>query len=51
MPYTEELKNLISVVENTRPERIARKRRGEEFPMISPEEAEEVLKKFHPDYK
>ena len=51
MPYTEDLKKLIRVVEKTRPERISRKRKGEEFTMISPEEAEEVLKKFHPDYK
>ena len=51
MPYTEELKNLISVVERTRPERVARKRRGEEFPLMSLEEAGEILKRFHPDYR
>jgi len=51
MPYTEELKSLIGVVEKTRPERVARKRRGEEFPMISLEERGKILKGFHPDYR
>lgn len=51
MPYTEELKSLIKVVEKTRPQRLARKKRGEEFPRISPDEAEAILKKYHPDYK
>ncbi|MFC1915386.1 FAD-binding protein [Chloroflexota bacterium] len=51
MPYTDELKNLIKMVEKTRPERIARKKRGEEFPAMSLDEREEILKKFHPDYK
>ena len=51
MPYTEELKRLIKVVEKTRSERIARKKRGEEFPTMTLEEREEILKKFHPDYR
>jgi len=51
MPYTEELKSLIKVVEKTRRERVAQKKRGEEFPKMSPDEADEVLKKYHPDYK
>ncbi len=51
MPYTEELKSLIKVVEKTRPQRLARKKRGDEFPRMSPDEAEAILKKFHPDYK
>jgi len=51
MPYTEELKNRIKAVEKTRPERLARKRQGKEFPMMSLEEREEILKKFHPDCK
>ncbi len=51
MPYTEELKRLIKVVEKTRPERIAKKRRGEEFSTMTLEEREEILKKFHPDYR
>ncbi len=49
MPYTEELKRLIKIVEKTRAERVARKRRGEEFPLMSMEERAEVLK-YHPDY-
>ena len=51
MPYTQELKNLIRVVGKTRSERIAGKRRGKEFPMMPLEESEELLKKFHPDYR
>ncbi|MFC2005180.1 succinate dehydrogenase/fumarate reductase flavoprotein subunit, partial [Chloroflexota bacterium] len=50
MPYTEEIKSLIKVVEKNRAERVARKKRGDEFPMMSPNEAEEILKKYHPDY-
>jgi succinate dehydrogenase/fumarate reductase flavoprotein subunit len=50
MPYTEELKRLLKVVEKTRPERLARKKKGEEFPLMSLEERAEVLK-HHPDYK
>jgi len=49
MPYTEELKRLLKVVEKTRPERLARKKKGEEFPLMSLEERAEVLK-HHPDY-
>jgi succinate dehydrogenase/fumarate reductase flavoprotein subunit len=51
MPYIEELKDLIKAVEKTRPERLARKKRGEEFPRMSLDEAEDILKKYHPDYK
>jgi succinate dehydrogenase/fumarate reductase flavoprotein subunit len=51
MPDTEELKNRIKAVEKTRPERVARKRQGKEFPTMSLEEREEILKKFHPDCK
>ncbi|HEY32287.1 MAG TPA: FAD-binding protein [Dehalococcoidia bacterium] len=51
MPYTSELKELIKVVERTRPERVARKKRGEDFPMMSLEERDDILKKYHPDYR
>jgi succinate dehydrogenase/fumarate reductase flavoprotein subunit len=50
MPYTEELKKLIKAVEKTRPERIARKKRGEEYPMMSLAERDKILKTFHPDH-
>jgi len=50
MPYTAELKQLIRKVEATRPARIERKRRGEEFPLLSLKEREERLRKYHPDY-
>ncbi|MEM5789750.1 MAG: FAD-binding protein, partial [Syntrophobacteraceae bacterium] len=38
-------------VEATRPERVARSRRGENFPALSLEERAVVLNKFHPDYQ
>ncbi|MFC1932722.1 FAD-binding protein [Chloroflexota bacterium] len=50
MPYSPELKELIKVVERTRPERLARKRQGEEFPFMSLQEREEMLR-YHPDYR
>jgi succinate dehydrogenase / fumarate reductase flavoprotein subunit/L-aspartate oxidase len=50
MPYTQELKQLIKRVEATRPARIEKKRRGEEFPLLSLKEREERLRKYHPDF-
>jgi succinate dehydrogenase/fumarate reductase flavoprotein subunit len=50
MPYTPELKELIKVVERTRQERVALKRSGGEFPMMSLDERERMLT-YHPDYK
>jgi succinate dehydrogenase/fumarate reductase flavoprotein subunit len=50
MPYTPELNELIKVVEKTRPERVARKQRGEEVPFLSLEARAEMLK-HHPDFK
>jgi succinate dehydrogenase / fumarate reductase flavoprotein subunit/L-aspartate oxidase len=51
MPYTSELKELIKRIEATRPARIEKKRKGEEFPLLSLKEREERLKKYHPDFK
>jgi succinate dehydrogenase / fumarate reductase flavoprotein subunit/L-aspartate oxidase len=51
MPYTGELKELIKRVEATRLARIEKKRRGEEFPLLSLKGREERLKKYHPDFK
>jgi len=50
MPYTQELKELIKKVEATRPVRIEKKRRGEEFRILSLKEREERLRKYHPDF-
>ena len=50
MPYTAELKKLIKVVEKTRPARVEKKKKGEEFPAMSLKEREEILK-YHPDFK
>jgi succinate dehydrogenase/fumarate reductase flavoprotein subunit len=51
MAYTPELRQLIKRVEATRLARVERKKRGEEFPMLSLKEREERLQKFHPDFK
>jgi succinate dehydrogenase / fumarate reductase flavoprotein subunit/L-aspartate oxidase len=50
MPYTPELKELIKKVEKTRPDRVERKRRGEEFTALSLQERQDILK-YHPDFK
>ena len=50
MAYTEELKNLIKVVEKTRPERVETKRGGGGFPPMSLDERADILK-YHPDFK
>jgi len=50
MPYTPELNRLIQKVEKTRPERVERKRRGEEFTPMTLQEREAILK-YHPDFK
>jgi len=51
MPYPKELERLKRKVEKTRPERIVKKRRGEEFPLMSLEERQALVSKYHPDYK
>src|SRR4030067_1283899 len=50
MPYTSELRELIKKVEATRPARIEKKRRGEEFRVLTWKEREERLRKYHPDF-
>ncbi|MDY6836073.1 MAG: FAD-binding protein [Chloroflexota bacterium] len=50
MPYTTELKQLIQIVEKTRPERVTRKKSGEDFSPMTLEERDAILRKFHPDY-
>ena len=50
MPYPEELKRLIKVVESTRAERVERKKRNEEVPFLSLDERTEMLQ-HHPDVK
>ncbi|MBI4881347.1 MAG: FAD-binding protein [Planctomycetes bacterium] len=50
MPYPQKLKDLIKVVEKTRPERVAKKKRDEEVPFLSLEQRAEMLKN-HPDFK
>lgn len=51
MGYTPELMELIKRVEKTRPERVARKKAGEEFPALTLDERKERLEKYHPDYR
>ncbi|MCP4584061.1 MAG: FAD-binding protein [candidate division Zixibacteria bacterium] len=50
MPYPEELKRLIKVVESTRAERVERKKRNEEVPFLSLDERKTMLDN-HPDFK
>ena len=50
MPYPAQLKELIKVVEKTRPERVERKKRGEEVPFLSLDGRKEILN-YHPDIK
>lgn len=49
--YPEELKKLIKAVEKTRPERVAKARKGEHFPALTLDQRKEWLDKYHPDYK
>ena len=51
MAYTDELKQLIKKVEETRPLRLEKKREGWEFPRVSLAEKEDRLRRFHPSYK
>ena len=51
MPYPESLKNLIKKVEETRPERVEKKKSGWEFPSIDVDDRDSLLKEFHPDYR
>ncbi len=50
MPYPEELKRLIKVVESTRVERVERKKKNDEVPFLSLDERGEMLQN-HPDVK
>lgn len=50
MPYTDELKEMIKIVEKTRPERVERKLKNEEVPFMSLDERKDILKN-HPDFK
>ncbi len=51
MGYTPEMLDLIKKVEASRPERVARAKQGKYFTPLSLAEREDVLSRFHPDYK
>ena len=51
MGYTQELLELIKQVEKTRPERVVRKKAGEEFRALTLDERKDRLEKYHPDYR
>jgi succinate dehydrogenase/fumarate reductase flavoprotein subunit len=51
MGYTPELGRFIKKVEETRPGRLERKARGEEFPALTLGERVERLRRYHPDYQ
>jgi succinate dehydrogenase/fumarate reductase flavoprotein subunit len=48
--YPDFLEPYIKKVEGTRPARVEKRKKGEEFPFMSLEERQEMLK-YHPDYK
>jgi succinate dehydrogenase/fumarate reductase flavoprotein subunit len=50
MPYPEKLKELIKIVEKTRPERVARKKAGQEVTAMTLDERAAILELHHPDY-
>ena len=50
MAYPESLRNLIKKVEQTRPERVEKKKAGIEILAMSLDERADILKDFHPDY-
>jgi len=51
MGYTADLMELIKKVEKTRPERVARKKAGHEFPALTLAQRQDRLEKYHPDYR
>ena len=51
MAYTPDLMAHIKKVEKTRPERVARKKAGQEFPALTLDERKERLEKYHPDFR
>lgn len=51
MPYPDYMLELIKKVEATRPKRIEQVESKKSFPMLSEEEGNKLLHKFHPDYK
>ena len=51
MGYTREMLELIKKVEASRPERVARAKQGKHFTPLTLAEREDVLGRFHPDYK
>ncbi len=51
MVYSKEMMDSVKKVEATRPERIAQSKEGKHFPRMTSDEAEAILKKYHPDYK
>ena len=48
--YPDFFESYIKKVEGTRPARVERRKKGEEFPFMSLEERQDMLK-YHPDYK
>jgi len=49
--YTDEMKQLIKRVEETRSHRLAKRMEGWEFKRVTLAEKEERLRKYHPSYK
>ncbi|MCP4715924.1 MAG: FAD-binding protein, partial [Deltaproteobacteria bacterium] len=50
MPYPEKLREQIKIIEKSRPERVERKKAGQEVPAMTLDERAAILEKYHPDY-
>jgi len=51
MGYTADLMELIKRVEKTRPDRVERKKAGQEYPALTLDERRTRLEKYHPDFR
>lgn len=51
MSYPDNMLELIKKVEATRPKRVEEAKKGDNFPSLSLDDGEKLLKQFHPDYK
>jgi succinate dehydrogenase/fumarate reductase flavoprotein subunit len=51
MGYDPSFREFIRRVEESRPARLEMAKRGEHFPVMSMEERQDILKKFHPDFR
>jgi len=51
VPYSEAMMESVAKVEATRPQRLAEAKEGKHYPRLDQDEIEQILKKYHPDYR